>query len=135
MDKVLEFAWSCITSPDATIELEISILINGTWSKYYTYGVWGLGKTNTYYNQTDSATNSKMSVDEIIVNSGDANACKYRVTLKRKDLQTSSPVLSLVCLALDISESDYSYPVDVSSLPKSVDNEIPKLYQYDVRLL
>lgn len=130
--KSLVGSWSCITSPDATIELEISILINGTWSKYYTYGVWGLGKTNTYYNQTDSATNSKMSVDEIIVNSGDANACKYRVTLKRKDLQTSSPVLSLVCLALDISESDYSYPVDVSSLPKSVDNEIPKLYQYDV---
>ena len=125
-------SWSCITSPDATIELEISILINGVWSKYYTYGVWGLGKTNTYYNQTDSATNSKMSVDEIIVNSGEANACKYRVTLKRKDLQTSSPVLSLVCLTLDISESDYSYPVDVSNLPKSFDNEIPKLYQYDV---
>ena len=130
--KSLVGSWSCITSPDATIELEISILINGAWSKYYTYGVWGLGKTNTYYNQTDSVTNSKMSVDEIIVNSGEANACKYRVTLKRKDLQTSSPVLSLVCLTLDISESNYSYPVDVSNLPMSVDNDIPKLYQYDV---
>lgn len=125
-------SWSCITSPNATIELEISILINGKWSKYYTYGVWGLGKTNTYYNQTDSNTPSKMSVDEIMVTSGSANACKYRVTLKRDSLNTSSPVLSLVCLALEISETGYSYPVDVSNLPKSVDNEIAKLYQYDV---
>lgn len=130
--KSLVGSWSCITSPNATIELEISLLIGDKWSKYYTYGVWGLGKTNTYYNQTDSATNSKMSVDEIIVNSGNATGCKYRVTLRRNNASTDSPVLSLVCLALEISESNYSYPVDVSSLPKSVDNNLPKLYQYDV---
>ena len=130
--KSLVGSWSCITSPNATIELEISVCVNGKWSKYFTYGVWGLGKDNYYYNQTDSATNTKMSVDEIIINSGSANACKYRVTLRRNNATTESPVLSLVCLALDISESDYTYPVDVSSLPKSVDNEIPKLYQYDV---
>ena len=130
--KSLVGSWSCITSPDATIELEISVFTGGKWSNYFTYGVWGLGKTNTYYNQSDSNTNTKMSVDEIIINNGDATACKYRVTLKRNNTTTSSPVLSLVCLTLDISESDYSYPVDVSNLPKSVDNNIPKLYQYDV---
>ena len=130
--KSLVGSWSCITSPNATIELEISVCVNGKWSKYFTYGVWGLGKDNYYYNQTDSSTNTKMSVDEIIINSGSATACKYRVTLRRNSATTDSPVLSLVCLALDISESDYSYPVDVSNLPKSVDNEIPKLYQYDV---
>ena len=131
-DNALSGSWSCITSPDATIELEISVFTGGKWSSYFTYGVWGLGKTNTYYNQTDNNTNTKMSVDEIIINNGDATACKYRVTLKRNNLTTSSPVLSLVCLALDINESDYSYPVDVSNLPKSVDNNLPKLYQYDV---
>ena len=130
--KSLVGSWSCITSPDATIELEISVYTGGKWSKYFTYGVWGLGKTNTYYNQTDSNTNTKMSVDEIIINNGDATACKYKVTMRRNNTTTSSPVLSLVCLTLDINESDYSYPVDVSSLPKSVDNDLPKLYQYDV---
>ena len=75
-------------------------------------------------------TNTKMSVDEIIVNNGDATACKYKVTMRRSSTTTSSPVLSLVCLTLDINESDYSYPVDVSNLPKSVDNELNKLYQY-----
>ena len=130
--KSLVGSWSCITSPNATIELEISVYTGGKWSKYFTYGVWGLGKTNTYYNQSDSNTNTKMSVDEIIINNGDATACKYRVTLKRDSTSTASPVLSLVCLALDINDSTYSYPVDISNLPKSVDNEIPKLYQYDV---
>lgn len=125
-------SWSCITSPDATIELEISIFAGGKWSKYYTYGVWGLGKTNTYYNQSDSSNNTKMSVDEIIANNGDATACKYKVTLRRNNVSTSSPVLSLVCLTIDINESDYSYPVDISNLPKSVDNDLPKLFQYDV---
>ena len=130
--KSLVGSWSCITSPDATIELEISVYSGGKWSKYFTYGVWGLGKTNYYENQTDSSTNTKMSVDEIIINNGDATACKYKVTLRRNNTSTASPFLSLVCLALDINESDYSYPVDVTNLPKSVDNEIAKLYQYDV---
>lgn len=130
--KSLVGSWSCITSPNATIELEISIYVGGKWSKYFTYGVWGLGKTNTYYNQNDSATNTKMSVDEIFANDGNATACKYRVTLKRDSLSTASPVLSLVCLTIEINDSTYAYPVDVSSLPKSVDNDLPKLYQYDV---
>lgn len=130
--KSLVGSWSCITSPDATIELEISVYTGGKWSNYFTYGVWGLGKTNTYYNQSDNNTNTKMSVDEIIVNNANANACKYRVTLKRNNVSTNSPVLSLVCLTIDITDSDYSYPVDISNLPKSVDNDLPKLYQYDV---
>lgn len=123
-------SWSCITSKTATCELEISVYANGKWSKYFTYGVWGLGKTNTYYNQTD--TYAKMSVDEILVTTGVATAIKYRITLSRNSASNDSPVLSLVCLALDICEPGYKYNVDISNLPKEVVNECPKLYQYDV---
>ena len=71
-------SWNCITGLDRTCELKVSVCINGTWSKYFTYGEWGLGKDNYYYNQTD--TNVKMSVDEIILLNGkQGEKIKYQV--------------------------------------------------------
>lgn len=124
-------SYSCITNVYATSELEISIRINGTWTKYFTYGNWGLGKDNIYYNQTD--TLAKMSVDEIIVKEGAADAIKYRITLRRNKATIASPQLSLVAMALSMSDSNYKYGVSDDLLPKAKDNDLPKLYQYDVK--
>lgn len=124
--------WNCITSTTCTAELKVSVCVNGTWSKYFTYGEWGLGKENYYYNQTD--TNVKMSVDEIMVLNGKtANKIKYQVVLKRDTKGANSPELSLVTFALYMS--GYSYKVDTTGLPTSVDWDVPKLYQHDVRVI
>lgn len=123
-------SWACITNEDATAELEVSICINGTWTKYFTYGNWGLGLNNLYYNQDD--TLAKMSVDEIMVKSAQANAVKYRITLRRKSATVESPKLSLVAMTLEFTDASYVYGVTTSNLPISADNDLPKLYQYDV---
>ena len=122
-------SFSCITSENATCELAISIKVDGEWSKYFTYGEFGLGRNNLYYNQTD--TKSYMDTDMIEPKSGyKGGGVKYKITLKRDSLSTKSPELSLVALALFII--DYNYVVDTSNLPDSVDWDLPKLYQHDV---
>ena len=123
-------SWACVTNEKATAELEVSIRINGTWTKYFTYGNWGLGLNNLYYNQDD--TLAKMSVDEIMVKSAKADAVKYRITLRRDAITTESPKLSLVAMTLEFTNSSYVYGVTTSHLPLSADNELAKLYQYDV---
>ena len=122
-------SFSCITTPDATCELAISIRVNNTWSKYFSYGEFGLGRNNLYYDQTD--TLSYMDTDMIEPNSGlHGDGVKYRITLRRKDASTDSPVLSLVALTLFLN--NYSYAVDSSNLPDFVDWDVPRLYQNDV---
>lgn len=123
-------SWACVTNEKATAELEVSICINGTWTKYFSYGNWGLGLNNLYYNQDD--TLSKMSVDEIMVKSGKASAVKYRITLRRDTASTESPKLSLVAMTLEFTDPTYVYGVTTDILPMSADNDLPKLYQYDV---
>ena len=124
-------SWACITNEKATAELEVSICINGTWTKYFTYGNWGLGLNNLYYNQDD--TLAKMSVDEIMVKSAKASAVKYRITLRRDSVTTESPKLSLVAMTLEFTDSSYVYGVTTDILPMNADNDLPKLYQYDVK--
>ena len=124
-------SWSCVTNTTATAELEVSIRINGKWTKYFTYGNWGLGLNNLYYNQDD--TYAKMSVDEIMVKSSQADAVKYRITLRRTSANVASPKLSLVAMTLEFTDSSYVYGVTTDALPMSADNDLPKLYQYDVK--
>ena len=132
--ETLEFrrvvgSFSCITSEKATCELEISIRVKGTWSKYFTYGEFGLGRNNLYYNQTD--TLSYMDTDMIEPNSGLAgDGVKYRITLRRETSDTPSPELSLVGLALFLN--NYTYAVDTTNLPDFIDWDVPRLYQNDV---
>lgn len=124
--------WACVTSTKATAELEVSVYTKGSWTKYFTYGEWGLGKVNTYYNQND--TNASMKVDEILLSGSNlANKFKYRVTLRRDSADVASPRLSLVAVTLNIP--NYSYPVDATNLPKKVDYELARLYQHDVKVI
>ena len=123
---------SCITGPNFTCELEYSVKVNGNWSKYFSYGRFGLGKLNVYYDQYD--TDAVMDTD-MIEPRGDnvGDAVKYRVTLRRDKLSDSSPKLSLV--ATTVFMRDYKYVVDTSNLPDKVDWDVPKLYQHDVPVI
>lgn len=123
-------SWNCITSKTKTAELQVSVCVNNKWSKFLSYGQWGLGKENYYYNDGDEIADIK--VDEIIIkNDLLADKIKYRVILKRCDINEQSPELSLVALTFVIP--NYSYPVDATSLPSNVDYDVPLLYQHDVK--
>lgn len=122
-------SYSCITSTEATAELEIRVRVNGTWSKYFSYGKYGLGLVNVYYDDADSI--AKLSTDEIFVlNDKEADAIQYRFTMRKTTTEANSPQLSLVALALNIS--NYVYPVDTTGLSSQYDIDVPKLYQHDV---
>ena len=113
-------SWSCLTSKTSTIELAISVRVGEEWSKYFTYGEWGLGFENLYYNQDDK--NVHMDIDEILCKEGNlGNAFRFKVTLK------CDAKLSLVCCTLRIP--NYTYPVDASNLPDYVCYDIPCLNQ------
>lgn len=118
-------SWAALSSTEATCELLVKVQVNGEWSKYFTYGIWGLGRNNLYYNQDD--TNVKMSVDEILVKNGTANAFQYRIILRRNNAEVESPKVSLVSMALNIP--NYQYEVDVTGLPTFIDYDVPKLNQ------
>ena len=113
-------SWSCLTDKDSTIELSIAVKTGDTWSRFFTYGAWGLGGENLYYNQDDEKVH--MDVDEVILKEGNkGNGFCFKVTLK-KDAK-----LSLICIALKIP--NYIYPVDASNLPSYVCYDIPCLNQ------
>ncbi len=113
-------SFACITDKNSLATLEISIKVNGKYSKYFSYGAWGLGSSNLYYEQDD--TYSYMHVDEILTKEGyNATGVKFRITL------TNDAKLSIVNVILRIK--DYKVSLDTSNLPKKVYYEVPKLNQ------
>ena len=123
--KELVGSWAATSSKEATCELLVKIRVNGEWSKYFTYGIWGLGRNNLYYNQSDK--NAKMSVDEILPTNGLGDAFQYRIILRRDSENVESCKLSLVAMAMRIP--DYKFDVDTSNLPDFVDYDVPKVNQ------
>jgi len=114
------------TSTDATVELTIALKINGTYSKYFSYGEWGLGRRNKCVGQSDN--NCKMSLDEIMVSGIDyCEGCKVKLILRRTSSAVESPTVRLYSLALELL--DYKYAVDTSSLPDEVKYDVPKYNQ------
>jgi len=119
-------SFSCITNTKATCELAYSIKVDGKWSKYLSYGEYGLGRNNLYYDQTD--TNAMIDTDMVIpLHNKVGTAFKYRITMRRTSTDVASPALSLI--ASTIFMNNYVYKVDTSELPNSVDWEVPKLNQ------
>ena len=113
-------SWSCITDKESTVELKIAVKVGDTWSRYFTYGAWGLGGENLYYNQDDEKVH--MNIDEILLKDGNlGSAFCFKVTFK-KDAK-----LSLVCITLKIP--NYEYTVDASNCPDYVCYDVPCLNQ------
>ena len=122
-------SWSAISSLDATIELQVKVMVDGVWSKYLSYRPWGFGRNNFSLDTSDHI--AKISTDEIIVlNDKKAQKFQYKVILKRIDINTTSPKLELVSFALTIPE--YTYKPNVDELPKFIDYEVPMLNQQAV---
>ncbi len=125
-------SWNALTNKDATCEYAISVYANNTWSRYFSYGNWGLGKENLYYNQSD--TYVSMNTDEIIVgNNYSGTKVRFMATLRRTNAAISSPKLARAVMTF--TYKNYDYKVDVTGLPDAVDYELPRLYQHDVPVI
>lgn len=125
--KELVGSWAAITGKNATCELLVKVRVGKSWSKYFTYGIWGLGRNNLYYNQNDVM--AKMDTDEILVPTNDGCAYQYRIILRRDNVEVESPVLSLVAITMRLTDESYTYDVDTSKLPTFVDYDVPKVNQ------
>ena len=121
-------SWGALSSKDATVELEVRCLVDGKWSMYISYGEWGLGLENKPMSNNTNDSIVKLSTDEIkMMGTKKGDALQYRVTLRRTSSLVSSPCLELVALAIEYNK--YSYPIDVTSLPTSINHDVPKLNQ------
>ena len=117
-------SWAAISSTTATVELQVKVRVDGVWSAYISYKEWGLGLQNACYDQTNALI--KLVTDEVMVQNGKrGNAIMYKVTLRTT--QNTTPELSLVAFALEIP--GYIHNVDISSYPRSIIHDVPKLYQ------
>ena len=80
-------SWVAITDKTKTVEVMIKVRVDGIWSKYLSYGAWGLGRENYYYNDEDEL--AEIFVDEIYIKNGKkADGVMYKVIL-RKDEEES----------------------------------------------
>ncbi len=127
--KSLVASWAAISSKVATVELQISVRVDGTFSEYITYcaGGWGLGLKNASYDQNNGII--KLSTDEVMVlNNKVGDAVKFKLILRRNSTTDSSPQVSLVSLALEGSEfTGLMYQLE--DLSPSVKYDVPRLYQ------
>lgn len=122
-------SWVATSSEDATCELFIKVLVDGTWSKFFSYGKWGLGLENKSSNQSDAI--ARLSVDELLIsNSKKAEALQFKIILRRTKLTIDSPKVTLLAAALNIP--NYSYNVNIDNISKTRDYDVPKLNQNDV---
>ncbi|HQA19330.1 MAG TPA: C39 family peptidase, partial [Bacilli bacterium] len=96
------------------------------WSDYLSYQPWGLGLQNKGKDQTSSNNVAKLDDDIIVINNGKASAFQFKVVLRRNNLTSPSPKVSLVCVTLEIP--NYEYPIE-ADLPDFIDYDVPKLNQ------
>ncbi|HEY8444726.1 MAG TPA: C39 family peptidase [Bacilli bacterium] len=119
-------SWAATSSTTATCELFIRVRVDNNWSKYFSYGEWGLGLQNRAVNQEDNI--AKLTTDEIIVkNNKKASALQFKIILKRTNTTTETPKVTLLASALNIP--NYSYPVNIDNISRTRDYDVPKLNQ------
>ncbi len=117
-------SWVALTDKNRTVEVMVKVRVNGKWSKYLTYGAWGLGRENYYYDDEDSDV--RIYVDEVLLKDGKkADAIQYKVILRSENGE--SPVLKNVCIMLHPEKIEYQNVCN--DLPSVVEYNVPRLNQ------
>lgn len=118
-----------VTSKDAKAELKVSVYANGNWSKYLSYCPNGFGKGLLNKAIDDEDATAKLDTDEIIIKNGKlASKIRFKVILSRTSISTNSPELFLISCAFTLKEEE-KINIDLSTLPKSLEYDVPRLYQ------
>lgn len=122
-------SWSSTSSNFATVELLVSIRVNGIFSDYISYckGGWGLGLHNVSKNHKNEYI--ELNVDEInVLNYQVGDAIKFKLIIRRSDETVTSPVLSLVTFALQTNES-LNINNQIVNVLTNIKYNVPCLYQ------
>lgn len=123
-------SWAAITSKVQTVEVMIKVRVDNNWSKYLSYGIWGLGRENYYYNDEDDDV--EIYVDEVLIkNKKRADGIQYKVILRKDD--EKSPILRNVCVMMNTI--DKVYEGTCSDLPYIVEYAVPRLNQNIVPII
>jgi len=126
--KSLVGSWAAISSANATVELQVRVRVDGSWSKYFSYKPWGLSLNNASVNDSDLL--ARLSIDEVLIKDAKlADAFQYKLFLRRNHATTPSPSVSLVSFALDIPNNSYE---EVMNDLLFFDHDVPMLNQQQV---
>ena len=113
------------TDEKSTVELMISTYVDNKWSTFASYNPWGLNYNNNHTSVMNDGI-IKMSEDEIIVlNNKYATKVKFKIVLRKANIEASKPQVRLVSLCLWF-KNDYKFDVDTSLLPKEIKNLLNK---------
>lgn len=124
-------SWAATSSTNATAELLVRVRVDGVWSRYFSYGAFGLGLQNRMPSTSVTDPVARLSHDEIIVQNGKtADAIQMQMVLRRTQTSNESAKVTLLAAALNIP--NYTYNVDISGIRTAVDYDVPKLYQHIV---
>lgn len=111
------------TNKNNTCELQAKILVEGKWSKYFTYGEFGLFLENSGNSSSDSI--AKIYSDEIKpLNQKKATGFMYKVTLKRKNHQVNESLRQIT-----ISLKNSSFVEENLNFDDDVNYNVPMLNQ------
>jgi len=117
-------SWVALTDKTKTVEVQVKVRVDGNWSKYLTYGVWGLGRENYYYDDEDADV--KIYVDEVLIkNNKKADGVQYKVILRKEG--SISPELRNICVMMHTDHVEYTQPE--CYLPSVVEYAVPRLNQ------
>ncbi len=122
-------SWSAVSSKEATVELLVSVRVDGKFSDYITYceGGWGLGLQNASKNQIKDTI--ELNTDEInVLNNKAGDAVKFKLILRRTNSSVLTPKVSLVAFALEGTDfTGLKYQLD--DLSGNIKYDVPRLYQ------
>lgn len=131
--KDLIGSWNAEAEEKSNIELNFQIRQGEKWSKWFTYGKWwSSGNKGSVKGQFDSV--ASMEIDTIkLLNDKRGNGFRYRVILRRANINISSPIVRLIAVALNLdSTKEQTFKIDKEwemelDLPKRSQMIVPKI--------
>jgi len=123
--------WNVNTNSGSTVELQVRVYVNGSWSRYFSFGEFALHRRNASVSGSDSI--ARMNIDTLeILNGYTAQAFQYRVIF-RNVIGNRAAELRGVMISLESVFS--SFPVSGETPPATLFHEVPKLGQRAVPVI
>lgn len=108
--KDLIGSWNGEAEDRSEIELSIQIKQNEVWSRWFSYGKWwSSSNTGSIKDQKDNI--AFMDVDLIkVLDELNADGFRYRVSLRREEINIPTPKIRLVSVTLNLNNSESQAP-------------------------
>jgi hypothetical protein len=102
--KQLVSSWNINTPEGSEIELSFQVRVDDKWSEWFSYGKWtSTGERGSIKNQKDKIAN--MDIDTLEILEGkEADAFKYNIILKRRNIKNHGPKVRSIFATLKLSK-------------------------------